>query len=248
VVGRLQWVIAGALAAAAVAGCDDQAPSRSASAPRPAVPVAARPTVPIVVSHDDGSLPRTCGVRATATRALAFEAAFNRGDQRALDSLVADAGHFQWYSVSDAGTRRERGYGAEGKTSAREVSPPDGRPRLLRDFAERHRRGERMQFLQIQVIRIPPRGWFPSISQEVAGIEFTIMRDGPDFTALGGSNRLGSGKAGFGCSDGRLLALSMGLQAAHAPHPLEQWLCRKGTRKPGRVRPGPRRKVVACTK
>lgn len=237
--GRLQWVIAGALAATAVAGCDDGAPGHS----RPA----ARATVPIVVSYDDGSLPRRCGVRTAASRVLAFEDAFNRGDQDALDSLVADAGHFQWYTVADGGAHRNRGYGAEGRTSAREVSPPDGRPKLLRKLAERHRRGERMQFLEIQVIRIPPRSWFPSIAQEVAGIEFTIKRDGPDFAALGGGNRLGSGKAGFGCSDGRLLALSMGLNAAHAPDRLMQWLCRKGRHKRDGVRPGSPRRVVACT-
>jgi hypothetical protein len=244
VVGRVQWMIAGlAAAAAAVSGCDDTtARSHPASS-------SARPTATIVVSHDDGSLPRACGVRSTAARALAFEDAFNRGDQDALDSLVADADHFQWYAVADWGTRRRNGgYGAEGKTSALEVSPTDGRPKLMREFADRHRRGERMQFLEIQVIRVRPRSWFPSIDQDVAGIDFTIKRDGPDFRALGGRNRLGAGKAGFSCADGRLLALAMGLNAGRAADPREQWLCRKGRHLRDRVRPESPRRVVACTR
>jgi hypothetical protein len=198
-----------------------------------------------VVLHDNGSLPRQCGVRRTASRALAFEDAFNRGDEKALDSLVADTDHFQWYSVTDWGARTKRGFGAEGRTSALEVSPPDQRPALLRYFATRHRRGERMRLTEIQMTRIPPHGWFPSIAQDVAGITFTLRRDGPDFGALGGDNRVGGGKAGLGCSDGRLLALSMGLDAAHAPPAQEQRLCRKGKR--ARTRTRSARLVIVCT-
>jgi hypothetical protein len=192
-------------------------------------------------------MPRACGVRRTAERVLAFEAAFNRGDAEALDSLVADAGHFQWYAVADGGTRGDGGYGGEGKTSAREVSPPDEREKVLRQLVERQQRGERMQFLEIQVSRARPREWFPGIDQDVAAIEFTIKRDGPDIAALGGDNRLGGGKGGFGCSDGRLLALATGVQLARAPDPASQWLCRTGRRQRDRVRPAKPRRVVTCT-
>jgi hypothetical protein len=239
VIGGSRWLLMGALLSAALVGCDDGGDERPGPAPR----LSAR----IVVSHDDGSLPRQCGVRTTAERVLAFEDAFNRGDARALDSLVADADHFQWYAVADGGTGRDGGYGGEGRTSAREASPPDERGKVLRELVERARRGERMQFLEIQVGRVAPRSWFPNIDQEVTGIEFTIKRDGPDIAALGGENRLGGGKAGFGCSDGRLLALATGMQLAHAPDSATQWLCRKGRRQREHVRPETPRRVVACT-
>ncbi|MEA2411809.1 MAG: hypothetical protein QOC77_2370 [Thermoleophilaceae bacterium] len=232
--GRSRWVFAGGLLAAVLAGCEDGKPNH-ASAP-------AHPSARIALIHDDGSLPRACGARQIASRALAFEDAFNRGDAAALDDLVADAAHFQWFTVSDGGIHTQRGFGAEGRTSAREVSPPDQRPRLVPYLLARHRRGERMRLLEITVTYVPPRAWFPNIADQVGGITFTTRRDGPDFPALGGSNRIGGGKAGFRCADGRLLAWSMGLDAAHAPSRTEQRQCRNGRR--DRVPPG---RTIVCT-
>src|SRR5438093_135847 len=81
---------AGIALVALMVGCD----SNGASAPP-----RAGPAPNIVVTRDDGSMPRRCGAKRTASRVVAFIDAFNRGDAEALDRLIADREHFQWYSA-----------------------------------------------------------------------------------------------------------------------------------------------------
>jgi hypothetical protein len=98
--------------AALLTGCDTSHSSAQrdarVSTPRPA----------IVVTHDDASLPRRCGVRRTASRVVDFLDAVNRGDAEALDGLIADREHFQWYSSNEGDRQRSRTFSATGLTSA----------------------------------------------------------------------------------------------------------------------------------
>jgi hypothetical protein len=220
---------------ALMVGCD----SNGRSAPPQATPAA-----DIRVTHDDGSLPRRCGVKRTASRVVAFIDAFNRGDADGLDRLIADREHFQWYSSGAGHGTRSRGFTTDGMTSARDQLPPrpDGRPALLRYLANRNRLGERMRLVQVKITRIPPRAWFAGITDEVAGVEYSVTLDAPDFASFPGRNRLAGGKGGFGCSDGRLLAWSMGLDTAGRRLAGAAGLCRVASR----IHEPPRR-VVACT-
>ena len=235
----------GCIAIAALAvGCDDEGHPAPQQSPRPAPR--------IVVSRDDGSLPRRCGVVRTATRVAAFLDAVNRGDAPLLERMVADRDHFQWYSFSAGHGRRMRGFETNGLTSARddaEGRPPphvNGRPALMRYLAGRHPAGERMQLLELQITRIPPRGWFPSITYDVAGIDFLVRVDAPDLTSFPGHNRLAGGKGAFGCSDGRLLAWTMSLDTAGGRKLRASWTCRKASQRKGRWESATRR-VVACS-
>src|SRR5256885_2012074 len=118
---------AGIALVALMVGCDSNEPS---------TPPRAGPAPNIVVTRDDGSMPRRCGVKRTASRVVAFIDAFNRGDADTLDRLIADRAHFQWYSSSVG----SRAFTAEGMTSAIDELPPkkDGRPALLRYLANRN--------------------------------------------------------------------------------------------------------------
>jgi hypothetical protein len=168
--------------------------------------------------------------------------AFNRGDRGRLDALIADRRSFQWFSTTEAGARTERSYTATGLTSSLSESPQDQRPALLRHLASRHGQAERARLVEILVTRIPPRSWFPNVAEEVSGVTYTVRRDADDFAALGGGNRIATGKGAFACADGRLLAWSMALDARRRPGGVEH-LCRASR---GRPEP-PRSTVIACT-
>jgi hypothetical protein len=229
-------IAAGCTAVAAlVAGCN------SSPASGPEQP-AARSSPAILVSHDSGRLPERCGVERTASRVAAFVDAFNRGDEEQLDRLIADRDHFQWYSSVEGHGKRARTFTADGLTSAVDggggaLHHSDERPALLRYLARRSEAGERMRLVEVSTTRIGPRGWFPSIDEEVAGVQVSIRIEAPDLDAYPGHNRLAGGKGAFGCSDGRLLAWSVGLDTA--PSRRQRPLC--GTRRRSR---GP---IIACS-
>jgi hypothetical protein len=180
----------------------------------------------------------------------AFVDAFNRGDAGGLDQLVSDRDHFQWYSAVEGHGQHARTFTTDGLTSAvdgREGRPhhADGRPALLRYLADRHSAGERMRLLHVQVTHIPPRGWFPSIVDDVAGVDYSIRLNAPDLAQFHGRNTLAGGKAGFGCSDGRLLAWSMGLDTAGGRQAGAQRLCGRASGINTRNRS--RTRILACT-
>ena len=233
----------GFIALAALLGAcnehDDRSPSRTVA-----------PTPPIVVLHDDGSLPPRCGVRRAVARVAAFVDAFNRGDAEQLDRAIAERERFQWYWASEGHGKRVRAFEANGLTSAvagDDGAPDhtDGRPEALRYLMSRHQAGERMRLLQVRVTHIPPRGWFPSIEYDVAGVDYSIRIDAPDLAAFPGRNRIGSGKGGFGCSDGRLLAWTIGLDTAGAQEQRAARTCRRGSRV--RSDPGSKPRILACS-
>jgi hypothetical protein len=224
---------------ALMAGCSSTGHSASREATNGA---AAAPKV--VVTQDDGSLPARCGVRRSAARVAAFIDASNRGDAAELDRLIADRRHFQWYSSNEGHGKRARSFTADGLTSGPYEPTPrkDGRPALLRYLATRYRSGERMRLVQVKIARVPPRGWFQSITDDVAGVDYSVRLEAPDLASYPGRNRLATGKAGFGCSDGRLLAWSMGLDTAAGRLAHSERLCRVASR----IKESAHR-VVACT-
>lgn len=231
-----------ALTAAAIAalgaGCD----SRSVGGAAATKNGAGSHSPSVVIVHDDGRLPPECSVSRTASRVNAFVDAFNGGDGRRLDALIADRRSFQWFSTTEAGARGKRSYTGTGMSSSLSASSEDQRPALLRHLASRHSQAERWRLIEVLVSDIPPRGWFPNVADEVAGVDYTIRRDARDFAALGGGNRIGSGKGAIRCSDGRVLAWSMSLDAKRRP------------RRTARLCPAPRGQaastrsaVIACT-
>jgi hypothetical protein len=199
---------------------------------------------PIVVTRDDGSLPARCGVRRTTSRVLAFIDAFNSGDGAALDRSIADREHFQWYSVNEEGGKRRRSFNATGISAAVDGAAPekDQRPELLRYLANRGRAGERMHLVQVMVSRIRPHDWLPNVADEAAGVEYSVRITAPELAAFPGRNRLAGGKGAFGCSDGRLLMWTMGLETANGSPMHNELLCRPASR----VREDARR-VIACS-
>ena len=219
---------------AVLAGCDTHA--------QPAAPP--RKLRPIVITRDNGSLPARCGVRRTTSQVLAFIDAFNRGDSEALDRAIADREHFQWYSANAGGRKRYQSFNATGVSATIDDASPqkDGRPALLRYLASRSRAGERMHLVQVMVSHVPPRSWSESVTEDSAGIQYSVRRTAPDFASLPGRNRLGGGKGAFGCSDGRLLIWTMGLDTANGRPVHRELLCRRASR----VREDARR-VIACS-
>jgi hypothetical protein len=181
----------------------------------------------------------------------AFVDAFNRGDTEQLDRAIAEREHFQWYWANEGHGKGAHTFAADGLTSEVDggEGPPhhtDGRPALLRYLADRHRAGERMRLLQVQVTHIPPRDWFGSIVDDVAGVDYSIRLDAPDLAAFPGHSRLAGGKGGFGCSNGRLLAWSMGLDTAGGREQRATRLCRLVRRVKPQANPG-RARILACT-
>jgi hypothetical protein len=236
---RAPLVVVAVTLAGLGSGCDsnsarDAAPTATAAAGSPAPR--------IVVVHDDHSLPQRCGVARTASRVVAFLDAFNRGDRDRLDALIADHRSFQWFSTTETGTRTERTYTATGATSSLSESPQDQRPALLRRLASRHGHAERALLVDVAVTRIPPGSWFPNVGEEVSGVDYRVRRDADDFGALGGGNRIASGKGALTCAGGRLLAWSVALDAGRRPGK-SQRLCRATRRRPA----APRGAVIACT-
>lgn len=87
--------------------------------------------------------------------------AFNRGDVRTFDSLVADEPAFQWFSVSGAPGRRIRA-AAFDRTS------------LLRYVSSRHRRGERQRLFRFR---------FNGRGAVHAHFDFSVVRTARDHPA-----------------------------------------------------------------
>jgi hypothetical protein len=218
------WIATGIALVGLVGGCSPGPDPASRQDP------GAASTPVIVIAHDNGSLPRRCGVRRSTLDVLAFIDAFNRGDASALDRVIAEEPHFQWFSSTEGHGQRARAF------------TPRGRAATLRYLATRSKAGERMHLVQVKVTHVMPRAWFPSITDDVSGVEYSVSLDAPDFAALSGRNRLATGKGGFGCSDGRLLAWSMGLDTANGRPAHTELLCRRASR----VRQDPRR-VIACS-
>lgn len=195
----------------------------------------------IIVTSDDASLPDGCDTRQIAGLVIEFVDAFNRGDQERLSRLFfvaegpsppdySEAGYYpwSWYSVSEVGEsgRIENGF----------VTYNQGD--LLRYFAERHSKGERLRLIKVSSTQA---GLLEE--ENNVGIVYVLTRDAEDLDpGLGGPARIAFGKGGINCESRRIFAWSMEMRMREDRTPREAagWLC---TDPPG-WRPG--KAVVAC--
>lgn len=197
----------GETAGVAVAGDDAPAEvTREAAAPAVVREDAAR----IVVTRDDPRLPAGCRPRPLARRIAAFFDAFNRGDPSAADYVAPSGG---WYSVSDGRRRQFVAYSRRG---------------LPGYFARRHRHGERLRLVQVDV----------SFGNGLGHIAYLIDRRADDLRRLGITGTTAIGKGALDCETGRIVVWSMGMPAGRGHERFE--VC-----PPPRV---PTRATVACAR
>ena len=150
----------------------------------------------VVIARDDASFPDACRPQSVARLVLDFFGAFNRGDDRELSRLLAPEPAFQWYSAP----------GPDGKVDA------TYRPSAARTYlAERHRHGERLQLVMIDVSYEKER--------DIGHVSYVITRQANDLEPIGDPG-LVVGKGAIDCGSGTVAVWSMG--------PVEQepaWPC-----------------------
>lgn len=199
------------------------------------------PATKVIVTSDDPSLPDGCRPRQVAELVIYFIDAFNHGDQERLSRLFfisegpsppdfSEERYYpwSWYSVSEVGEsgRIENGF----------VTYNQGD--LLRYFAERHSKGERLRLIKVSSTQA---GLLEE--ENNVGIVYVLTRDAEDLDpGLGGPARIAFGKGGINCESRRIFAWSMEMRMREDRTPREAagWLC---TDPPG-WRPG--KAVVAC--
>lgn len=195
----------------------------------------------VIVTSDDSSLPDGCNTRQIAGLVIEFVDAFNRGDGERLSRLFfvsegpsppdfSEAGYYpwSWYSVSEIGEggRIENGF----------VTYDKGE--LLRYFAERHSKGERLGLIKVSSTQA---GLLDE--ENNVGIVYVLTRDAEDLDPeLGGPSRIAFGKGGINCESRQIFAWSMEMRAGEERTLREAagWLCID----PPGWRPGDA--VVAC--
>ncbi len=110
---------------------------------------------------------------------------------------------------------------------------------LLRYFAKRHARGERMLLLKVSLTQ-------PGLLDEEnnVGFLFVLTRNAQDLApGTGGPARIAFGKGAINCRNGQIFVWSMEMRASEDRTAREaaSWLCKD----PPGWKPG--RSVVACT-
>jgi hypothetical protein len=211
-------------AAIALAGtCAEEGPEGWRPSPREGGPR-------IVVTRDDGSLPRGCGLREVARRVAEFEHAVSAGNAPAAAALLAAEPQFQWYwstLLARSATLRNDSF---------------ERPRGLSSYLSRRaEQRERLRPLVIQVVRIPPRTWFPRLADTVAGFNHHLERRAGDIhPSRPVRNHVAFAKGALNCRTGKLVAWGMGLDIATRPPDLGR-MCPAPPRRSGRAT------VIACT-
>jgi hypothetical protein len=211
-------------------------------------PEAARlpaPAAEVDVTRDDETLPAPCGPKPTAVRVMQFLRAIELGDRDALDTLLVESARFQWFSSSESGADDSHQFTAHGASSAVDGpagNRPDERPRALTYLSGRAQHGERIRLIELEVSRVPAGSWFPAIDELVVGIEYEVTRRARDLDALGGENRVATGKGGLTCRDLAIVAWSMGLRTDEPVPTNAARLCPAPKR-----RSRSRERAVACT-
>ncbi len=244
--GTLLWT---ALLLFFLTGCGDEAgpspPDYGSGAgqsvePRAEAAVVADPRV--IVTSDDASLLENCRPRPVAEVVFRFVDAFNRGDRLLLSQIFfvsegpsppdfSPAGYYpwSWYSSSEVGTDGK--FGRNFTTSDQE--------KLLRYFAKRHERGERLRLLKVSLTQ---QGLLDE--ENNVGFLFLLTRKASDFgPKLGGPARIAYGKGALNCRNGRIFTWNMNMKIGEKRTAREAaaWLCED----PPGWRPG--EGVVACT-
>ena len=225
-----------------VVGCgEDEGKGKSRSAARSPEIVSYRQPERIIVSSDDASLPDGCHPGQVAGMVMSFVDAFNSGDQSALSrSFFLSEGPsppdfsdgtydpWSWYTESNV----EPG----GKIVSGFVTYDQGE--LLRYFAKRHKRGERMRLLKVSLTQTGLLG-----RDDNVGFVYAMNRSAPDLDpSFGGRARVASGQGAINCKNRRIFTWRMQMKAGddRSSHEAANWLC---TNPPG-WKPG--KAVVAC--
>ena len=170
-----------ALSALLVLGC-------SAGSPPPERPATSPPT-PSLQSEVGTGVGAACTAAEVRVLVDAFVAAYNRGDLRTLDRILAGPDLFQWYS--------------SGPPAPRFRADARNRATLMAYFAERHAAGERLELLDFR---------FNGNNAVFGDFEYEL-RDGTDFQPR---HFVGKGSAVCDRRPRRIAVWSMG-QAPRGP-------------------------------
>lgn len=187
----------------------------SARAPQPA-----GERYPVVVTREATDAAPGCAPAEVADLVWSFFVPFNRGKGRAATAIIdpragpKDVRPRGWYSVTEGRRRHFVAY---------------ARRPLLRYFAARHRRHERLRLLELAV---GPEG------EGTAGFSFRVRRTARDLRSIGITNTVATGKGSVACGRGKIFVWSM----AHAPRrALGGPLCPRPEEEYGRV-------TIACSR
>jgi hypothetical protein len=224
-----------------VGGCGEEEKGKSRSADRPPEVESYRQPERVIVTSDDASLPDGCHPGQVAGLVMSFVAAFNSGDQAALSrSFFLSEGPsppdfsdgtydpWSWYTVSNIE--------AGGKIASGFVTYDQGE--LLRYFARRHTRGERLRLLKVSLTQTGLLG-----RDDNVGLVLAMNRSAADLDpSFGGPARIATGQGAINCENRRIFTWRMQMKAGddRSSHEAGSWLC---TNPPG-WKPG--RAVVAC--
>jgi hypothetical protein len=229
------------LVLALLAGCGEEEKGKARPGGRAPEVVSYRQPERVIVTSDDASLPDGCHPGQVAGLVMSFVNAFNRGDQAALSrSFFLSEGPsppdfsngtydpWSWYTVSNI----EPG----GKIVSGFVTYDQGE--LLRYFAQRHKRGERLRLLKVSLTQTGLLG-----RDDNVGFVYAMNRSAPDLApSFGGPSRVASGQGAINCENRRIFTWRMQMKAGDARSSQEaaNWLC---VNPPG-WKPG--KSVVAC--
>ena len=196
----------------------------------------------VIVTSDDASLPDGCHPRQVAELVVGFVDAFNSGDRDRLSRIFfvsegpsppdfseRDYEPWSWYTVSRIG--------AGGKIESGFVTYDQGE--LLRYFAKRHGKGERMRLLKVSLTQTGLLG-----KEGNVGFVYVLTREAEDLEpGLGGPARIASGEGAVNCENRRIFAWRMDMRKEDSRTQREAaaWLCAD----PPGWKPG--EAVVACT-
>ena len=206
-----------------------------------ALPLTQEPTE-VIVTSDDASLPDGCHPRQVAELVIGFVDAFNSGDRDRLSRIFfvskgpsppdfseRNYEPWSWYTVSKISP--------DGKIESGFVTYDQGE--LLRYFAKRHGKGERLRLLKVSLTQ---RGLLGK--PDNVGFVYVLTREADDLEpGLGGPARIASGEGAVNCKNRRIFTLRMDMRKVDSRTRREAaaWLC---TDPPG-WKPGDA--VVACT-
>ncbi len=196
----------------------------------------------VIVTSDDASLPDGCHPRQVAELVVGFVDAFNSGDRDQLsriffvsegpsppDFAEKDYQPWSWYTVSRIG--------AGGKIESGFVTYDQDE--LLRYFAKRHGKGERLRLLKVSLTQTGLLGKADNV-----GFVYVLTREAEDLDpGLGGPARIASGEGAVNCPNRRIFAWRMDMREEDSRTRREAaaWLCAD----PPGWKPG--EAVVACT-
>jgi hypothetical protein len=229
------------LVLALLGGCGEEEKGKARSGGKAPEIVSYRQPERVIVTSDDASLPDGCHPGQVAGLLMSFVNAFNSGDQAALsrtfflsegpsppDFSNGTYDPWSWYTVSNI----EPG----GKIVSGFVTY-DQRE-LLRYFARRHKKGERMRLLKVSLTQTGLLG-----RDDNVGFVYAMNRSASDLDpSFGGPERIASGQGAINCENRRIFTWRMQMKAGdeRSSHEAANWLC---TNPPG-WRPG--KSVVAC--